>query len=75
MSKQKDDPPREADIIILSQILTNLHHRDEAYWLAQMWNRPASCQSATARVALRRAVGLARECGFPEIADWLESLE
>jgi hypothetical protein len=48
------------------------HHEEEAGWLARMDTAPDSCGTTVAREGLRRAGALARDLGFPAVADWVE---
>ncbi len=46
-------------------------HFDEAGWLTRIDTSPDSCGTTGAREGLRETSLVARELGFPAVADWI----
>ena len=59
-------------IRIVCDMMLKTHHLDEAHWLWMAAASARECGSAPAQAALRRAADVALQCGFPDVARWIE---
>jgi hypothetical protein len=65
-------PGLHTEIKVVCDMMLTTHYFEEANWLWVAVTAPRSCESKVARDALRSAVRVAREFGFPAVAKWIQ---
>jgi hypothetical protein len=63
----------QTNVRIVCDMMLKTHYYEEENWLRTAARSASFCGAAGAQTALRRAVRIAREFGFPDVAAWVEA--
>jgi hypothetical protein len=62
------------EIKVVCDMMLKTHYFEEANWLWMAVSAPQSCKSRVPQAALQSARRVAREFGFPRVAQWIAPL-